>query len=158
MFTIDCGEIAVCETCAYFNEYGETPDSQDGPAPLALIPFGYTMTAGGVHRDGCTDDGACACDDLGFHWSTCDACGDLAGNRYRYTLWRLSHDEARAAFDRAVTAAYWARQWEALIPRDGNGETFDALSVAAQYRRYLAFIAREARQHAAWMARNGVAA
>lgn len=159
MYSVDCGEIAICETCAYFNEYGESPaDTADGPTPLSLISFGYEVTPGGNHHEGCTDNGDCECDNLGFSWQSCDACGDLDGDRFRFTLWRLSATEARKEFDRAIKVAHWARKWESFLPRDGNGVTITALNLAADYRRYLASLAKEQRQHAAWLAARGIAA
>lgn len=154
MFSVNCGEIAVCGTCAYAQDgSGEyLADTQDGPVPLSLIPFGYMMTNGGTHRDNCTEadrEVGCDCADLGLSWQTCDACGDLAGDRTRYTLWRLSRTEAVTRFRHAVKLARKAT----II-----GEATRALDYAADCRRYVARLAKEDRDFAASMARRSVAA
>lgn len=92
-------ELSVCGDCLHTHASGDRPIDRpiDAPEPFSLIPFGYSVTMGG--------------DELGFTWTSCDACGDtLAGDRYAMTLWR-------------ATRATMLRHWQ------------DGFSAARSYRR-----------------------
>lgn len=122
-------EISVCQDCMLMHANGEA--SPDRPADLpgmwSLLQFGESATMGGTHRDGCDGTGDCACEDLGFSQSSCEACGDYHhGDRYRFTLWR------------ATRPALAMRVWDALGAARRSqvpSERVRAIEHASQYRR-----------------------
>jgi len=147
------GEISVCEDCTMQHANGvHDPDRPaDLPAVWSEIGFGYLATMGGDHADGCPNgpDGSrdtdCDCGDYGFRTTDCEACGDWHhGDRYKFTLWRFSREEALLRYRREIKRA-------ASFRADGNAmETGRAVASMALYRRYLLDLHAANRRFAAW--------
>lgn len=153
-----CGEIGVCTDCLHADANGEySPDRPtDLPEPWAAIPFGYLALSGGKHADSCdaetrSTDG-CDCDDRGFTPSWCEGCRDPHhGDRFAYTLYRATLPYARREHSRALESVRAIRN--APVGRYPAGMLAAELSVAADWRTYVARIHREERQYAAWAER-----
>lgn len=153
MFNELVGEIKVCTDCMIEHANGEAPFDRpaDEPAPWSAIPFGYNVTMGGEHADGCDRDGECECENLGFSWLSCDGCGSgLGGDRFLFTLWRLSADEARERFAGSLA-----------IARDvtrTRTDRFNALVRAGEIRQYIGKLNKEQAGFARWIESHKVVA
>lgn len=151
-------EIWVCQDCMLVHANGEiSPDRPaDLPTVWSRIDFGYNVTMGGTHADDCpngsdgTRDVDCDCETREFSTSACEGCGDYhAGDRYLFTLWRLTIETARRDHAEAIRVA--------RRTADNIADRVKWLEVAALYRRYLADRYTEDRAQAAWMARHASA-
>jgi hypothetical protein len=160
MFSESFGEISVCVDCMLMDANGEmSPDRPaDLPEPWSAIGFGFHVTMGGEHNDGCPNRSEwigeeCNCEDLGFTQAPCEGCGDgHHGDRFRYTVWGLTMAEARAGHREAIATAIRARR-----TGDRNGSV-TSLARAAEFRAYIADRTESTRRFARWMAAQGIAA
>jgi hypothetical protein len=157
MFDVDCGEILVCADCMHEHANGEySPDRPaDEPLPWSALPFGYFATMGGAHSDLCTDsdrEAGCDCDDAGFCQTSCDGCGSSShGDRYRFTLWRASRDEAKREHSKAIQNVREMRT--SPIQRYPRVMLFTEMSAARDWRSFLARLSKEERDFQAWIQR-----
>lgn len=157
-YSEDCGEIGVCVDCMAAHANGEHDPDRPASEPTvwSLVRFGYTVTMGGRHRDDCPNryavvsDTDCDCDDMGFCRTQCEGCGSyLAGDRFRFTMWRMTNAEADTAARASMKSA---RKW-----RDAGHirHALIDLDTAAECRRFIADRIAEDKRFAEWKARTG---
>lgn len=165
-------EISVCADCMIAHANGETGERPaDLPPVWGLIRFGYSVTMGGEHNEGCPngiggllpggrrhpqdprDTTECDCGDLGFTWTSCEGCGDShGGDRFKFTLWRATDSTARQEYRAAIARAHDAnrRQTHPMV-------SLRALDDAAAWHGFIRDRLAEDKANAAWMARHATA-
>lgn len=150
MYSELCGEISVCSDCMLEHANGEISPDRDAsqPEPWALLTLGFNVAMGGEHNDDCPNQPEwigeeCRCGDLEFSWASCEGCGsNLGGDRYRFTMYRLSLGEARQLFRETLGLA-----------RDVNrpiGERIGFIEYAGEFRAYMRDRFAERNRFANW--------
>ncbi len=83
---------SICTCCMLCAANGECGDDCHDAEPLNKVSPGEHISLGAIeHSEECTEadrEAGCDCDQLGFSWQSCDACGsNLGGDRFAAVLW-----------------------------------------------------------------------